>query len=316
MSNQQIIIQNYNKNMSGLTIEEAKEHIKDLKSKMEEEIDYYKTEIQLALQDEEDAAHNKKWLDYQKYLNEWEQNAEEAENKRQLKINRCYGADSNYNFWENYDEREDYNSKSEEEASEDSYQYSDEDAEEDDMNIYILRQDAALLADADDNGEDSGEDSEEDDMNIYILRQDAALLADEEEIVDNVITYELLQSMFDYKNAEPQDCCISKSDEEEDSRLDQLQEKLERVDNVVYQLLGGLFNHEIQNQQLDFHLRTLLGKKYTNTDSDDAEFLEETKWPTTRQGYQNEEEIRLLKEQVNLLKQQVSKLEEQIGINL
>jgi hypothetical protein len=122
--------------------------------------------------------------------------------------------------------------------------------------------------------------------------------------------------MFDYKNAEPQDCCISKSDEEEDSRLDQLQEKLERVDNVVYQLLGGLFNHEIQNQQLDFHLRTLLGKKYTNTDSDDAEFLEETKWPTTRQGYQNEEEIRLLKEQVNLLKQQVSKLEEQIGINL
>jgi hypothetical protein len=152
--------------MLGLTIEEAQEHIEVLKSKMEEEINYYKTEIQLALQD---AAHDKKWEDYQKYLNEWEQNAEEAENERQIRFGQSYGPDSNYDFWENYDEREDYNSKSEEEASENS-------CEEDDL--------------------------EDDD-------------AEEEERVDNGITYQLLQSMFDYKNAEPEDCCISKSNEEE-----------------------------------------------------------------------------------------------------
>ena len=233
MSNQQIIIQNYNKNMSGLTIEEAQEHIEVLRRKMEEEIEYYKTELALALQD---ADQDKKWADYQKYLNEWEQNAEEAENERQLKINQSYGADSEYDFWEDYDEREDYNSKSEEDLCE----HSDEDAD----------------------------DNDEDDMNIYILRNDAALLAEEEEKrVDNGITYQLLQSMFDYQNAEPEYCC-----------------------------------------------------------KNDEEFLEETRCPTTRQGYQNEEEIRILKEQVELLRQQVSKLEEtntlliramkeQIGIN-
>ena len=282
MSNQQIIIQNYNKNMSGLTIEEAQEHIEVLRRKMEEEIEYYKTEIALALQD---ADQDKKWADYQKYLNEWEQNAEEAENERQLKINQSYGADSEYDFWEDYDEREDYNSKSEEDLCE----HSDEDAD----------------------------DNDEDDMNIYILRNDAALLAEEEEKrVDNGITYQLLQSMFDYQNAEPEYCC---ENDEEESRLDQLHEKLERVDNVVYQLLGGLFNHETQNQQLDFHLRTLLGKKYIKTDSDDEEFLEETKWPTTRQGDQNKEEIRLLKEQVSKLEETntllIRAIKEQIGLN-
>jgi len=271
MSNQQIIIQNYNKNMSGLTIEEAQKHIEVLKSKMEKEIDYYKIEIRLALQE---ADQDKKWADYQKYLNEWEQNAEEVENERQIKINHSYGPDSEYDFWENYDEREDYNSKSEEEASENSYE------------------------------EDEEEDSEEE--------------ADERD--DNVVTYQLLQSMFDYKNAEPEDCCISKSDAaKEDSRLDQLQEKLERVDNVVYQLLGGLFNYETQSNILNVHLRTLLGKKYIKTDSDDEEFLEETKWPTTRQGDENKEEIRLLKEQVSKLEETntllIRAIKEQIGLN-
>jgi hypothetical protein len=276
MSNQQIIIQNYNKNMSGLTIEEAQEHIEFLKSKMEKEIDYYKTEIALALQD---AEQDKKWEDYQRYLNEWEQNAEEAENERQLNINKSYGADSEYDFWEDYDEREDYNSKSEEEVMEDSC---DEDSVEDSCD-----EDAV---------EDSGEAAEE--------------------RVDNVVTYQLLQSMFDYQNAEPEYCC---ENDEEESRLDQLQEKLERVDNVVYQLLGGLFNHETQNQYLGFHLRTLSGKKYTNTVSDDEEFLKESRWPTTRQGDQNEEEIRLLKEQVSKLEETntllIRAIKEQIGLN-
>ena len=251
--------------MSGLTIEEAQEHVEALKEcrEMEEEIDYYKTEIALALQERE-AAYDKKWEDYQRYLSEWEQNAEEeAENERQLKLNQPYGADSNYDFWEDYDEREDYNSKSEEEVIEYSC---DEDVDEEEAD------------------------------------------ADARERVDNVVTYQLLQKMFDYKNAEPEYCC--ENDEEEESRLDQLQEKLDRVENAVYQLLGGLFNDKTQSNLLDFHLRTLLGKPYTNPQLDDDELLKESIWPTTQQGYQNEEEIRLLKDQVELLRQQVSKLEE------
>jgi hypothetical protein len=300
MSNQQIIIQNYNKNMSGLTIEEAQEHIEVLKSKMEEEINYYKTEIQLALQD---ADHDKKWEDYQKYLNEWEQNAEETENERQIKISQSYRADSNYDFWENYDEREDYNSKSEEEeASENSCE--EDDAEEDD-------------ADEDDANSDEEEaDSDEEDAD-----------SDEDESKerdDNVVTYQLLQSMFDYKNAEPEDCCFCKSEEEEEeeSRLDQLQKKIDGIDNVVYQLLGGMFNHETQSNILDFHLRTLSWKKNTNTDTDsnDEEFLNESAWPTTRQGDQNEEDIRLLKQQVLKLEETnnylIRIIKEQLGINL
>ena len=268
--------------MSGLTIEEAQEHIEVLKSKMEEEINYYKTEIQLALQD---AAHDKKWEDYQTYLNEWEQNAEEAENERQIKISQSYRADSNYDFWENYDEREDYNSKSEEEeASENS-------CEEDN-------------SDKDDAEEEEDESKERD---------------------DNVVTYQLLQRMFDYKNAEPKDCCFCKSEEEEEeeeSRLDQLQKKIDGIDNVVYQLLGGMFNHETQSNILDFHLRTLSWKKNTNTDTDsnDEEFLNESAWPTTRQGDQNEEDIRLLKQQVLKLEETnnylIRVIKEQLGINL
>ena len=286
--------------MSGLTIEEAQEHIEVLKSKMEEEINYYKTEIQLALQD---ADHDKKWEDYQKYLNEWEQNAEETENERQIKISQSYRADSNYDFWENYDEREDYNSKSEEEeASENSCE--EDDAEEDD-------------ADEDDANSDEEEaDSDEEDAD-----------SDEDESKerdDNVVTYQLLQSMFDYKNAEPEDCCFCKSEEEEEeeSRLDQLQKKIDGIDNVVYQLLGGMFNHETQSNILDFHLRTLSWKKNTNTDTDsnDEEFLNESAWPTTRQGDQNEEDIRLLKQQVLKLEETnnylIRIIKEQLGINL
>ncbi len=289
--------------MSGLTIEEAQEYIEVLKSKMEEEINYYKTEIQLALHD---AAHDKKWEDYQKYLNEWEQNAEEAENERQIKISQSYRADSNYDFWENYDEREDYNSKSEEEeASENSCEEADSDEEE---------------ADSDEEEADSDEEDADSD------EEDADSDEDEsKERDDNVVTYQLLQRMFDYKNAEPKDCCFCKSEEEEEeeeSRLDQLQKKIDGIDNVVYQLLGGMFNHETQSNILDFHLRTLSWKKNTNTDTDsnDEEFLNESAWPTTRQGDQNEEDIRLLKQQVLKLEETnnylIRVIKEQIGINL
>ena len=181
--------------MSGLTIEEAQEHIEVLKRKMEEEIYYYKTEIALALQERE-AAYNKKWEDYQRYLNECEQNAEEAENERQIRFGQSYGPDSNYDFWENYDEREDYNSnsKSEEEVIEDSCE---EEAEDD--------------SDADEDAEKRN---------------------------DNVVTYQLLQRMFDYQNqyeqnAEPEDCCISKSNEEE---IQLLKEQVEMLRQQVLKL--------------------------------------------------------------------------------
>jgi DNA-directed RNA polymerase specialized sigma subunit len=86
-----------------------------------------------------------------------------------------------------------------------------------------------------------------------------------------------------------------------------------------------MFNHETQSNVLDFHLKTLSGKKNTNTDSDsdsdsdDEEFSNESAWPTTRQGDQNEEDIRLLKQQVLKLEETnnylIRVIKEQIGIN-
>ena len=84
-----------------------------------------------------------------------------------------------------------------------------------------------------------------------------------------------------------------------------LEKKINAIEEVVYQLIGGLFNQEKQSNVIDNHLAYLTGKEvpYSSTIGDESIF------PTTRQGDANEEEIRLLK-------QQVSKLEETVNVLL
>ena len=84
---------------------------------------------------------------------------------------------------------------------------------------------------------------------------------------------------------------------EQADKIQQLEEKLENVQDVVYQLLGGLFSHNSQSGRLNGHIDKLFGrnniddKKYTNT----------SKWaqyPTTRQGDSNENRIDALEAQI------------------
>lgn len=99
---------------------------------------------------------------------------------------------------------------------------------------------------------------------------------------------------------------LESSDEEEveepKSKINVLQEKLDGVEDVVYQLLGGLFNQTTQSDILDSHLCSLRGTRYLGNGIDEGSI-----WPTTRQGDQHEEEIKLLK-------QQVSKLEDTVAL--
>ena len=99
---------------------------------------------------------------------------------------------------------------------------------------------------------------------------------------------------------------LESSDEEEveepKSKINVLQEKLDGVEDVVYQLLGGLFNQTTQSEMIDLHLCSLRGTRYLGNGVNG-----DTIWPTTRQGDQHEEEIKLLK-------QQVSKLEDTVAL--
>jgi hypothetical protein len=112
---------------------------------------------------------------------------------------------------------------------------------------------------------------------------------------------------------------VSDSDSEDEveefpkppTKIDSLEKKLEGVENVVYQLLGGLFNQETQSSILDSHLCCLRGNEHSgkiNKDATSGEINEETIWPTTRQGDRNEEEIRILKQQVSKLEGTVEML--------
>jgi len=90
-------------------------------------------------------------------------------------------------------------------------------------------------------------------------------------------------------------------EEEPESKIDILEKKISGVEGVVYQLLGGLFNQETQDNVLHSHIEYLKGNMYT------GELEGQPIFPTTRQGDQHEEEIRLLK-------QQVSKLEDTVAL--
>lgn len=90
--------------------------------------------------------------------------------------------------------------------------------------------------------------------------------------------------------------------EEPPTKIDSLEKKLDGVENVVYQLLGGLFNQSTQYNMLNSHISCLRGTTCT------SELEGQSIWPTTRQGDQNEHEIKILKQQVSRLEGTVEML--------
>jgi hypothetical protein len=86
---------------------------------------------------------------------------------------------------------------------------------------------------------------------------------------------------------------------EQAATIKAMEEKLEGLQKVVYQLLGGLFNQGSQNSILSNHLNTLF-----NTNDRRANEENTSKWaiwPTTRQGDENADRIAALEAQVQAM---------------
>jgi hypothetical protein len=95
--------------------------------------------------------------------------------------------------------------------------------------------------------------------------------------------------------------------------IDKMENKIDCIQQTVYQLIGGLYNYKKQRQHFDFYVDVLHYGKPKNkiTKKDTSKW---THWPTTKQGYDNEERIAVLEAEIELLKtvcQQQNDREEQ-----
>lgn len=86
-------------------------------------------------------------------------------------------------------------------------------------------------------------------------------------------------------------------------------DKIERCNDVLYQLLGGLFNQRTQAHTISWLLDTLRGEdtvphQQCNTSPEECSI-----WPTTRQGDDHEKRLLKLEETIKQLEKQVQNLE-------
>lgn len=88
---------------------------------------------------------------------------------------------------------------------------------------------------------------------------------------------------------------LEKKVEEQAATIKAMEKKVDGLQHVVYQLLGGLFNQQTQQGILDSHLSILFNN--INQDNEDID-PEENNWPTTRQGDENEKRIEALETQL------------------
>ena len=96
---------------------------------------------------------------------------------------------------------------------------------------------------------------------------------------------------------------LEKKVKEQAETIQALEKKVEGIHNVVYQLVGGLFNQRTQDIVLEEHMRHLFPDLYTNNNFQDNLTSEMDIWPTTRQGDENSERIKVLEDQIRVLQQ-------------
>lgn len=82
--------------------------------------------------------------------------------------------------------------------------------------------------------------------------------------------------------------------------IEKLEDKLERVHSVVYQLLGGLYCHETQSQSLDGNIDVLFNTQTATEEVPDTS--EWTSYPTTRQGDECERRLAVLEQELAALR--------------
>lgn len=74
--------------------------------------------------------------------------------------------------------------------------------------------------------------------------------------------------------------------------IENQQKKINGIDNVVYKLVGGLFNRDSQTKTIDNHFESMGIQCYTT--GEDNNYSKWINLPTTRQGDSNEERIQKL----------------------
>lgn len=87
--------------------------------------------------------------------------------------------------------------------------------------------------------------------------------------------------------------------EEQDKRIHSLEQKIDNMDKIIRQFIGGLYCHHSQQGISELHRRVLDGNAF------DPETLPYDtnkwgSWPTTRQGELNERRIERIEEKLNM----------------
>ena len=88
--------------------------------------------------------------------------------------------------------------------------------------------------------------------------------------------------------------------------------QIERNQQILYNLLGGLFN-ENQERALEKHIAILLGRRQQDEEEDEDDD-ESDPWPTTRQGDIHEQRLRVLEEKFRERDAKMTLLEEKYRI--
>ena len=70
--------------------------------------------------------------------------------------------------------------------------------------------------------------------------------------------------------------------EDQEEIIQKQAQEIERLQDTVYQLIGGLFNQQKQAEQIDLAVAMLRNRKPKRQQEDDPDYY--TVWPTTRQG--------------------------------
>ena len=107
---------------------------------------------------------------------------------------------------------------------------------------------------------------------------------------------------------------IQKENSELRKKIETHDDDLKRLRGVLYQLIGGIFNQKTQRYVMSSYVDDLFG---TSSSEQEAEAeTEETQWPTTRQGDNNEERIRKLEETIQKLENKIENMEkrQRIGV--
>jgi len=130
-----------------------------------------------------------------------------------------------------------------------------------------------------------------------------------EELRDTLVTKLLAMVIKNRENQTSINKCIDKklSEHEEiiqelknknqqlEAHIDKLEKDLTNTKEVIYQIIGGIYNSETQKNNRDLHTEILYS---TDLNIDKDQLKRENMWPTTRQGDENQERIQRIEEKL------------------